>query len=172
VVRTALFVAVFAFASGRGGCAPDPDYDPCQGKGECDPCTLCEPGAADCLETAVLKVCDAGGQCVAATDACPPPPYDPCAGKACGAYCDPCAPGEPCPMYFAATACNAAGECVTAGTFTCEPRPDPCAGKRCGDDCVIDPPCYPLCLMPSLLGKCDPAGTCQPVSDMKCVPAP
>jgi hypothetical protein len=35
---------------------------------------------------------------------------------------------------------------------------------------VIDPPCAPLCLMPSVLGKCDPGGVCQPVSEMKCAP--
>jgi hypothetical protein len=167
-MRSTLFLAVFAVVTGRGGCAPEPTYDPCEGKGECESCTLCEPGAPDCYETAVLKACDAGGRCVTATDGCVQPPYDPCAGKKCGEYCDACVPGEPCPMYFAATACNAAGECVTAGTFTCEPAPDPCAGKGCGDDCVIDPPCYPLCLMPSLLGKCDASGTCIATPAVTC----
>jgi hypothetical protein len=169
-MRSALFLAVFAVVAGRGGCAPDPTWDPCEGKGACAPCTLCEPGATDCYETAVVKVCDAAGRCVPDAGTCTP--YDPCAGKTCGETCDPCVPGEPCPMYFAATACNAAGECVTAGTFTCEPPPDPCAGLPCGADCVIDPPCAPLCLMPSLLGKCDPGGVCQPVTEMKCEPPP
>lgn len=171
-MRTALFLAVFAAASTRGGCAPGGAYDPCEGKAACDFCTLCAPDATGCFETADLKVCDPVGRCVAATDTCRPPPYDPCAGKRCGEYCSPCAPGEPCPMTFAATACDAAGKCVTAGTFTCEPvpAPDPCGGKKCGDDCVIDPPCYPLCLMPSILGKCDAGGTCQPVGVITCEP--
>ncbi len=167
-MRSALFLAVFAAVAGRGGCSPDPTYDPCEGKVQCDACTLCEPGAPDCVETADVKACTADGRCVSAPETCIP--YDPCAGKQCGEYCDQCAPGEPCPMYFAATACNAAGECVTAGTFTCEPPPEPCAGKLCGDDCVIDPPCYPLCLMPSILGKCDLDGVCQPVTELKCGP--
>ena len=115
---------------------------------------------------------------VAGRGGCDPgatPPYDPCSGKGCGELCDPCAPGEPCPLYFAAHACDPAGQCVTAGTFACDPPPppaDPCAGKRCGDDCIIDPPCAPLCMMPSLLGKCDPLGACQPVAEVKCEPPP
>lgn len=174
-MRSALFLAVFAAAVGRGGCDPTEDYFPCDGKGCGDTCRLCAPNDPSCVETAVVKSCDARGECVASgTFTCePPPPYDPCAGKGCGEYCDPCAPDEPCPMYFAATACDPLGQCVTVGTFTCEPPPppaDPCAGKLCGDDCVIDPPCAPLCLMPSILGKCDPLGSCQPVTEMKCGP--
>lgn len=173
-MRSTLFLAVFAAAVGRGGCDPVVPYDPCADKACGDTCRVCPPDDQDCVETAVLKGCDPDGACVATgTFTCePPPPYDPCAGKACGEYCDPCAPTEPCPMYFAATACDPWGECVTAGTFTCEPPPDPCAGKRCGDDCTIDPPCAPLCEMPSLLGKCDAAGQCQAGVDFTCEPPP
>jgi hypothetical protein len=79
-------------------------------------------------------------------------------------------------MYIVANACDPAGRCVTVGTFTCVPPPpppppaNPCAGKLCGDDCVINPPCYPLCLMPSILGKCDAALVCQPVTTVTCAP--
>lgn len=47
--------------------APDAAYNPCAGKRPGDPCTICPPGAADCMETMVIKVCDANGQCVAQT---------------------------------------------------------------------------------------------------------
>jgi hypothetical protein len=179
-MRSALFLAVFAVVAGRGGCDPGATpYEPCADKVCGDACRACPPDARDCAETAVVKACDGFGACVPAPVACAPaPPYDPCANKGCGELCDPCVPGEPCPLYFAAHACDPGGQCVTAGTFTCEPPPpppppvDPCAGKRCGDDCVIDPPCAPLCMMPSLLGKCDPLGACQPVTEMKCEPPP
>jgi hypothetical protein len=53
-----------------GGNGPD-GYDPCAGKSCGDACTLCAPGDADCIETAVIKACDAGGVCgVAQSDQC------------------------------------------------------------------------------------------------------
>ncbi|MGB8930716.1 MAG: hypothetical protein WCC48_05640 [Anaeromyxobacteraceae bacterium] len=121
-MRSALFLAVFAVAAGRGGCDPIAPWDPCEGKPCGELCRACPPDAADCVETMVVKACDAKG------------------------------------------------ECATEGSFTCEEPPpaDPCAGLACGDECVIDAPCAPLCLMPSILGKCDPRGTCQPVTEMKC----
>lgn len=39
------------------------DYDSCENKEEGDPCTLCHPTDPECVETAVLKVCDADGFC-------------------------------------------------------------------------------------------------------------
>jgi len=161
-------------AAGTFTCEQPPAYDPCAGKAQCDACTLCPPDATDCVETAVLKECDAAGQCVESTGQCTPSPYDPCAGLRCGDSCSPCPPPQVCPT-FAATACNAAGECATVGTFTCAPPPppaDPCAGKQCGDDCTIEPPCAPLCMMPTILGKCDAASVCQPVRVVQCAPPP
>lgn len=35
-------------------------YDPCAGKAEGDTCTACPPGDADCVETGVIKSCQAG----------------------------------------------------------------------------------------------------------------
>src|SRR5574341_1607378 len=85
------------------------------------------------------------------------PPYDPCQGKACGDVCDPCAQGVPCPMTAVAYQCDGSGRCLLPGSGT---SCDACAGKACGVQCAIDPPCYPLCLMPSLLGACDGRGFC------------
>ncbi len=78
--------AVLKVCDGAGSCQPsfvvmcDIDagpgpYDPCGGKSCGDPCSICAPGDADCVETAVLKVCDAIGRC--STDfavTCPPTP--------------------------------------------------------------------------------------------------
>ena len=46
---------------------PGAAYNPCAGKRPGDACTICPPGAADCMETMVIKACDANGQCVART---------------------------------------------------------------------------------------------------------
>ncbi len=54
---------------------PPPDarpYHPCFFKPCGAPCTLCRPGDPSCVETAVLKTCDAKARCVAAPVSCPP----------------------------------------------------------------------------------------------------
>ena len=38
-------------------------YDPCAGKKCGDPCRLCAPDDANCMETAVMKQCNAQGTC-------------------------------------------------------------------------------------------------------------
>ncbi len=102
------------------------------------------------------------------------PPYDPCSGKACGEACHLCAPGDPaCAETQELKACTADGKCVSRGAgFTC-PVPDPCAGKACGDACVISAPCRystPPCMVPDLLGRCDPGGRCVAGSPVTCPP--
>jgi hypothetical protein len=42
-------------------------YDPCAAKACGDMCTLCDPADLDCVETAVVKVCDDAGTCVTDT---------------------------------------------------------------------------------------------------------
>jgi hypothetical protein len=174
-MRSALVVAVFAIATARGGCGttdPSPPYDPCAASRCGDPCRACPPDDAGCFETAVVKGCDAAGQCVTAPVECS---SSGCEGEPCGAPCTLAPPcdGAVCPAMAMMGACDGAGACVAPDTIACiPPPPDPCAGLACGDDCVIDPPCAPLCLMPSLLGKCDPAGSCQPVTEVKCEPPP
>ena len=156
-MRSALFLAVFAAVVGRGGCAPDERYDPCDAKRCGEACRLCDPDGSTCVETAVVMTCNREGQCVADGTSTCEPPYDPCAGRACGESCNPCDP--PC-MTFAATACDAKGACATVGTFTCEPPPpppDPCAGKACGDPCNT---CPPGALCPAVMMYCDAAGLC------------
>lgn len=169
VLRVRLSLAVVlatVAASPRGGCgtaATSSPYDPCRGKACGDACRLCAPDAPDCVETAVLKACDAAGKCVPAGTgtAC----FDPCHGKACGDVCDPCAPGVPCPTTAVAYRCDGSGRCLLPGLGTpC----DACAGKACGAGCGIDPPCYPLCLVPSLPGACDGLGFCVPPDQAAC----
>ena len=46
-----------------GGDGDGGEYDPCAGKSLGDLCSLCDPADADCVETAVTKVCDASGVC-------------------------------------------------------------------------------------------------------------
>lgn len=52
---------------------PDPDYDPCDGKTCGDSCTICDPADPNCVETAVLKVCQADGTCSATQPQCNAP---------------------------------------------------------------------------------------------------
>lgn len=44
--------------------APAPAYAPCDGKKTGDACTLCDPTDSACVETMVLKACDASGSCL------------------------------------------------------------------------------------------------------------
>jgi hypothetical protein len=41
----------------------DETYDPCEDKDEGETCELCPPDDEGCVETAVIKVCDAEGTC-------------------------------------------------------------------------------------------------------------
>ena len=55
----------------KGGDAGASGYDPCAGKTCGDQCTVCPPDDADCVETMVVKVCDAAGRCDAHVPECP-----------------------------------------------------------------------------------------------------
>jgi hypothetical protein len=53
---------------------PDPAtgaYEPCAGKMCGETCRLCAPSDTDCVETAVLKQCNASGTCTHEPPACP-----------------------------------------------------------------------------------------------------
>jgi hypothetical protein len=54
--------------------APGLCWSPCAGKACGSPCQLCPPDAAGCVETMVVKACNAAGACVPQTPdlACPP----------------------------------------------------------------------------------------------------
>jgi hypothetical protein len=49
--------------SDTGAPPPPPAYAPCAGKKPGASCTLCDPADTGCIETAVLKTCDASGTC-------------------------------------------------------------------------------------------------------------
>lgn len=49
---------------------PPPPYDPCGGKSCGDLCSLCAPTDPGCVETAVVKQCNAAGECVANVVVC------------------------------------------------------------------------------------------------------
>jgi hypothetical protein len=82
---------------------PPEGYDPCAGR-ECgEPCSLCPPGHADCVEPTGLKACDAFGECRMTPVDCggkgterahSTEAYAPCAGKECGDPCTLCPPGD------------------------------------------------------------------------------
>ncbi|HEX9048935.1 MAG TPA: hypothetical protein VF841_00210 [Anaeromyxobacter sp.] len=92
------------------------------------------------------------------------PPYDPCAGKACGDACKACPPGDAsCFETAELKACDPFHRCVPQVDGLCAAAQQACAGKACGAQCAIDPPCRsatPPCMMPSLVGYCDPGGAC------------
>ena len=67
----------FACSADTGSAGSKPDesvssnYQPCAGKTCGDPCRVCPPTDADCVETAVLKMCDQSGSCSAQAPSCP-----------------------------------------------------------------------------------------------------
>lgn len=56
----ASLVVAYALAGGCGA------YDPCEDKSCGDPCTVCDPDDASCVETAETKVCNQNQVCVSA----------------------------------------------------------------------------------------------------------
>lgn len=55
----------------NGALNPDGAYAPCAGKTCGEPCTVCSPAATDCMETMVVKQCNAQGQCSTDPVDCP-----------------------------------------------------------------------------------------------------
>ncbi len=49
----------------------DGAYSPCAGKGCGESCSVCSPAATDCMETMVVKQCNAQGQCSTDPVDCP-----------------------------------------------------------------------------------------------------
>lgn len=50
--------------------APDGGYLPCAGKSCNDECNICDPKQIGCVETQVIKLCDATGQCKPEVPSC------------------------------------------------------------------------------------------------------
>lgn len=90
-------------------------YEPCAGKACGDTCTLCRPGDSTCVETAVVKSCDATGKCSAGGGpicSSPDGGYDPCKAKTCGESCRLCDPANVgCVETAVVKQCNKAGAC-------------------------------------------------------------
>lgn len=103
---------------------PGAGYDPCAAKSCGDSCRVCPPGDLGCVESAVLKQCNAQGACAPGRATCgglgsSDSTYSPCAAKSCGASCTVCAPGDfNCVETRVLKECNAQGACV-AGPAVC-----------------------------------------------------
>jgi hypothetical protein len=150
-------------------------YDACLGKACGDACTLCPPGKPNCVETAVLKQCNAEGKCSPEGAVCGGAgPYAPCGGKACGDTCQVCPPGDPnCVEPAVLKFCHADGSCQPT-TPACVPPPppyDPCEGKACGAACKACPPGDPDCVETAVLKFCHADGGCKPTKPA-CAPPP
>jgi hypothetical protein len=154
--------SLLAVAAARGECGRSPAYDACAGKPCGDACTVCPPGATDCVETAVVKACDPQGRCVPDTgDLCGT--IGACTDRSCGDPCvidPPCrAATPPCMVPLVEGRCDASGTCLALGLPVplCPPHPD-CVGKACGDSCN---PCGPDERCPTLIASaCDRFGDC------------
>lgn len=113
-------------------------YDPCAGKGCGSSCTVCPPNDPTCAETAVLKYCDAGGNCAPSYPQCDP--TNQC--KADGdcimpAICKMCPDGQ-----------CAKGACLNGSCgWQCPPAPKP--------ECKADGDC----IFPAVCKQC-PNGQC------------
>jgi hypothetical protein len=95
-----------------------PGWDPCDGKSCGEQCTQCPPNDPSCVETAVIKVCDATGACGAGV-------------PNCGGG-DQCTSAADCPMIMLCMPC-ADGSCAKAD----------CVNGKC--DLVCPPPPTPQC---------------------------
>ncbi|MDF1565674.1 MAG: hypothetical protein P1V51_21735 [Deltaproteobacteria bacterium] len=131
-------------------------YDPCRGKACGEGCTLCDPNDPTCAETAVLKSCDAWGQCRSSIPACG------VTGDFCGGFAGvPCAPGhvcvdDPTDNCDPATGADCAGICEPDAT--CASGDPSCVGQV-GDACggFAGLPCAQ-----GLLCVDDPSDDCDP----------
>ncbi len=68
MIRSATTLLLFSLgltllAPGCCHLAEGSEYDPCADLEEGDECQLCAPDDPDCVETAVIKLCDAEGEC-------------------------------------------------------------------------------------------------------------
>jgi len=73
------------------------DDGPCAAKDCGETCKLCAPGDVGCVETSVIKMCNAEGECTPSVPVCEgdPEPGAGCANKSCGDSCTLCPPGDP-----------------------------------------------------------------------------
>ncbi len=105
---------------------PATGYNPCAGKACGDACTICAPGDANCVETAVVKQCSAAGTCDATPAQCPAATdagstFNDCANKKCGDRCNLCAPFDrKCIESPLVKLCQPDGTCKEATTVQCK----------------------------------------------------
>ncbi|HVZ34513.1 MAG TPA: hypothetical protein VG963_18920 [Polyangiaceae bacterium] len=116
-----------------------PTYDPCAGKACGEECRLCDPKDPSCIETDIVKYCQADGQCAAPAPSCT---VDPCAAVRCaaGTHCDAGACVPDASKVFcggiAGVPCPGAGRCVDDPSDGCDPN---AGGADCGGMCVCGP---------------------------------
>jgi hypothetical protein len=94
-----------------------PGWNPCEGKSCGEQCTQCAPNDPNCVETAVIKVCDASG--------------------ICGGGAPDCSGGE----CKSSSDCSVLAVCMPCGDGTCA-QPE-CINGKC--DLVCPPPPNPEC---------------------------
>jgi hypothetical protein len=120
----------------------------CQNKTCGEPCSVCA-GRPDCIETAVLKFCNADGQCR------PEQPF-------CAAACPTLSPPAPSFCPNGTIKPREQSGCVVG--YDCVPRYEPCAGKVCGASCNVCPPGDPDCIETAEVKVCQIDGTCSGVA--------
>jgi hypothetical protein len=140
-----------ASGSGSGAQAGGGGYDPCAGKTCGDECNVCAPDDADCAETAVVKQCNAAGDCTSEPATC---------GGTCIYDGNTHQVGD---TFQSSNGCNTC-ECLQDGTVACTDE----ACQTCGGFQAPEPgvECSDgqYCKMPA--GQCglaDGTGVCAPI---------
>lgn len=184
--RAIVLCALLGLAATEGRCAAPLDggggrYDPCAGRACGEACTACPPSDRGCGETAVVKACDAFGQCVPAVEGSCTATNGPCAFTRCGGSCvieQPCRHATPpCLGPDLLGLCDRNGACVPgpAGPGFCAP-PLPewgCRGQGCGDPCGYCPPGadWATCPVPTFAATaCDGLLRCVTSGTFTCGP--
>lgn len=132
-----------------------PGYNPCDNKLCGESCALCDPADPDCVESQIMRFCDANGACADMFPRCDAPVE--CTSDADCPQIDACPPcpegGTSCPTSVCMN-----GQCDVAwpgcGNY------DPCVGKLCGEGCSVCDPADPNCAQPAVMMYCDQTGAC------------
>jgi hypothetical protein len=113
-------------APSTGGASSTSTYVPCAGKQCGDTCTECPPNSSGCVETAIMKSCSLGGQCLGGTQQCTT-----ASGGAPSTGGSAATGGSASGVQCGAAVCGATEDCCNASCSLCVPKGNGCIAMVC-----------------------------------------